>query len=792
MKSLFKSFKYLFSVVVISVAFVFGISLNLNYQTAFADSNSIVGLNIDLLSLYDGIYVDDQIYEGEIYLNLDSEKIVNSDNEEIDVVVKSSFQAFNSWNIYNYNEKNFDVLNYGKTLNLSDLINDYFFELSEQEQEGYYQNGIINLCLYSLSSNNAVLNLKNSETSHADYFVEGYEIDGQITLNTSVEYNIAIQAEKNYSLSGARIYNQNQYENDGTFEEIENNSINYTFLTLSDPNLFYIEVEATKIEYLIELQLVDDEMNVSEELIVYEFFDIDYISNAPQVKVDEKIKEGSISLGNIEEKDWKFVEYKLKNKTTNEYETITLDFVFSGDIIDNYLDDGKIILYAIFTPKYTVQVSSGDLALGNFMIEFYQTNTSNYVDITDENIDDNTFFFKMTKFEKIKITALPRADKKFVGFVGANDLEIYDNICLVSNISEDYSIICNFANNSYIIVLSAVDSLSDDFRSMGESIEGYAQYTSVFVNDVKSLDICKNDVITGISTETDNTERQHRFVKFQIYSFKNSIGWSDFVVNANSGVRIDDSFISNYIDAQNNCYIRACYVKHYRVSVNIASICTDSGYFNLRIDDVEKNETIFNAIRLTEYEGYADIGQRVVVTALPYAGYEFSQFSMPNDNKVNPNIMSKIVRYQELDFDIIFDKIEVKVFIEIDSEDVTVSSVDKADVNVGDKLSFTYKADLGRKVRNIKINNVSVEKLKNVEVTDNTIIVEITSDFLASLNSDKKISLYIDANLDVGYASLVIIIPVIVFVLLIGNVVLLCYFLKEKKKYNKIKGRDIK
>lgn len=783
MKKLNKKSLSIITFLVMSFVFMFAAfaGLSISVDKAFA-TGDLMPLNVKFISSHDALFEDSDVYTEEIYFDTENEKLVDEAGEDLTglLQVKTDLNlAFYRWSIYNYADKEFDILPSAipAEFGLDNLVA-FFITLSDEEQEAYYQNNSIVLHALATSASTTTLVFDDQATTNARVFVGGVDIGSQITLNQATTYSIQAVADDFYHLNSVHLSTPTQYASDEYDEEPVNQAFDYTFTSGISDN-YYIAVSAELTAFEVIFETVDENLDVQDTLIASEYIDVLNTS----VKLDEELADKPVII-NTDSKEWIFVEYKIENQTTGDFDNFDIDSTFTTEFLNNYISDGIVKIYAIFTKLYKVEISTNDF--GSFIVEILD---GTYQNITNDNLTDDIFTYYVVSSDTLKITAMPNPGCKFVKFDGVNEENVTNNICILSDFDADYTIAIEFMAHAYKIEVAAVDSLNTTYSNDGEIIEGFEDFISIYVNNVLAESVVIGDRITMISTNLDETSKSHRFIKYQIYSFIN--GWEELVVLKDAGKDITENFINSYVNQDQTIYIRACFVKTYKVTIDVETACAGRGYFNIKFYDKNTEQYIYNAIRLTKFSDYVDVNTRVSVEAKPYSGYKFTQYTIPNAGTATKNIITKDVMFENLSFGIVFDKIEVELKINTSSNDAAIGAVSSDKVQVGEKITFTYELNVGRKVKNVTINNVNVNKMKNVTVTDTAVIVDVTSEFLDSLGNAKTVNLSLETGMDGEFISMAIIIPIALVGMLAGAICALCMYLNARKKLKEVERRDI-
>ncbi len=768
---------------IMSFVFMFAAftGVSLTHGKVFATGeHELMPLNVKFISSHDGLYSGTDLYSSEIYFDLTDEKLVNESGDDLTgaLQVKTDLGlAFDSWSIYNYKDKSFDVLGglVPAEFDLDGLVG-FFMSLDDEEQEAYYQNDTI--VLHALAISKTTLVFDDQAMSNAKVLVGGVDIGSQITLNQASTYSIQAIANKYYHFNYVHMATSAQYSAESFDNKPVNQAFDYEFASgISDS--YHISVNTALTSYAVSFEAVDEDLQAQDTLVSADYLGV----LATTVKLDEQIA-NQPSLINEDSTDWKFVGYKVENQNSEEVDAFDTTTILTSALLDNYIKDGALKIYAVFTKLYKVQVSADDF--GTFIVEKLD---GTYQNITIDNINEGVFTYYVTGYDTLKITAMPDENCKFVGFNGVTTADVEYNVCTLTDFDKNYNVTIDFMAHAYKIVVAAVDSLNANYSSAGEIIEGYDAYISVYVNNILADSVVLGDKITMISTNFEQTSASHRFIKYQIYSYVN--GWEELIILKDAGKEITANFISNYVNKDQVIYIRACFVKTFMVNIDIEEACAGRGYFNIKVYDKDAGQYVFNAIRLTKFHDFVDVNSRISIEAKPYTGYKFTQFTIPNTGAVTKNIITKDVNFEDLNFGIVFDKTDVELAISAKSENASVNAISSDKVQVGDKITFTYELNVGTKIKNVTINDVNIKKMNNVTVTDNAVIIDVTSEFLDSLGTKKTLNLNLETGMDGEFISMAIIIPITLAAMLVGAIYTLVIYLKARKKYQEIERREI-
>ena len=305
----------------------------------------------------------------------------------------------------------------------------------------------------------------------------------------------------------------------------------------------------------------------------------------------------------------------------------------------------------------------------------------------------------------------------------------------------------------------------------------------IYVNGVKTNKIRIGDKITRIETIVGSLNADYKIQEYQIF---NKI--ANRFVPYNEGLKFDETYVTE--GTENVLYVKAIYTRQYRASVYIDELSKGSGYFTVEI--LNSAWVLQNRYdKKTEFNMTLSAGTKVRVTAYSYRGYAFNKFTLENENPADKEIITKSIENEDVSLGLVYEKSDVNVKIESTSEHAKTQNLSSNKVQIGDKITIAYKLDFSYELKNVYINKVRADKLDNVHNDGNSIVIDVTKEFLSSLDKNGNINVEIKTVRDGSYISFVIVIPIILVLIAGAAAVSVVYFIKAKKKRDEIDTTEI-
>jgi len=766
MKKLTKNFKrslIAFSVMLaILLVPIFGLSL----KSAVAEAESIVTLKVEFASSSDKIMLGENEFSGDFSYDRDLKKVL-VEGEETSLRVVSECASFKNWTIASTSALNgFETLplTFEKEFNLNELL-DFIYQ---SNPDNYLrETGDMHvLTLFSRNEHGTTFEINSSVISNGSLTLGGAVLKGNIELDYNTTYKLCVTPKAHYLVRNVKIYKGADFSAGNDPIILNDGKAPFEFTT-GIQSRYSIFAAFEKNAYPVKVRAVDQDMNALDSSLLTTTSTFGRVDSL----FDKKIEQ-------TPSKEYRIKEFRATNVLTGAVEVVDIlsvqesEGVFSSDFFDKYVNSGIVQLTAVFENLEEVKIKTmGEGSVAVFV---------NDIEIDNEQFQSGLLTLYVGLGDKIRVEATPGEGYSLVEFRGSKKGEVVGNVLELENISESRNLTVIFDRDFYRVEMFAVDQNSQQISWLDEDI-------ALYVNMSASSVVHKNDNITKIVASS--SDPSYRFVGFEIYNQLGSRGWESFSVVSGSGVSVNDSFLEKYLIAgENKVFIRAKFAKVYLVSVSIEDASAGFGYFDLEILNA-KGEVIESHDKITSYNEYLDSGLRVRVTARGYSGYEFSQFTIDNANPADKHIITKTVRYEDIVFACVFERVETALDVNLSGDKANLSMIGDNTVKVGDKITISHSVTFTRKLDKILVNGINADKLDNVEVTDNAIIITITSDFLASLEGN-KINIKAVTSHNASFISLVIVVPILLALLVAGFVVILIYFLKSRKELNRVKNSE--
>lgn len=757
--------------VLLSLVFAFALVFTLAFSLPFAKNSSFAEgetvsekIEINFVNKSDLVLSGENEFSDEIYYNKTTNRLEDKNGQEIDLNVKTNDALFTAWFVYNVNsENNFEQLgsDYGASFKLLKLVQKIY---ASENNENYVVDGKISLL--SVRVNNTVLTIDQSVNDFGKLYVSGVLVENKITLDFGTEYSFKIVPKNNYALTIAKIYGGADFGTPGSDPKFTSANKNFTFATTTLSN-YTIAAEYEKINYVVNFLAVDRSMVAYADMTVSSYLDI----VATTGKVDETLKNKvTISSDN----NYRFFACKIMNNQTNSYEEFDLrsvqenNQVLGADFYDKYASNGKVDVYVVFDKLYQIKVS----ATGEGEFAAYV----NQVPVSSEKIIDGVLTTYVSAFEKVEIYALPGKGSIIANVENVSSSELENGKITLQDISENREIKINFDEQFYVLKVYAFDNKD-------ERLSQYDMNSIIYVNGVKTNKIRIGDKITRIETIVGSLNADYKIQEYQIF---NKI--ANRFVPYNEGLKFDETYVTE--GTENVLYVKAIYTRQYRASVYIDELSKGSGYFTVEI--LNSAWVLQNRYdKKTEFNMTLSAGTKVRVTAYSYRGYAFNKFTLENENPADKEIITKSIENEDVSLGLVYEKSDVNVKIESTSEHAKTQNLSSNKVQIGDKITIAYKLDFSYELKNVYINKVRADKLDNVHNDGNSIVIDVTKEFLSSLDKNGNINVEIKTVRDGSYISFVIVIPIILVLIAGAAAVSVVYFIKAKKKRDEIDTTEI-
>ena len=757
--------------VLLSLVFAFALVFTLAFSFPFAKNGSFAEgetvlekIEINFVNKSDLVFNGENEFSDEIYYNKTENRLEDKNGQEIDLNVKTNDALFTAWFVFNANvENDFEQLgsDYGASFKLLKLVQKIY---ASENNENYVVDGKISLL--SVRENNTVLTIDQSVNDFGKLYVSGVLVENKITLDFGTEYSFEIVPTNNYALTIAKIYGGADFGNPGRDPKFTSTNKNFTFTTTTLSN-YTLAAEYEKINYVVNFLAVDRSMVAYADMTVSSYLNI----VATTGKVDETLKNKvTVSSDN----NFRFFACKIMNNQTNSYEEFDLlsvqenDQVLGADFYDKYASNGKVDVYVVFDKLYQIKVSA--TGEGEFAAYVNQT------PVSSEKIIDGVLTTYVSAFEKVEIYALPGKGSIIESVENVLSSELENGKITLQDISKNREIKINFDEQFYVLKVYAFDNKD-------ERLSQYDMNSIIYVNGIKTNKIRVGDKITRIETIVGSFNADYKIQEYQI--FKKD---ANRFVPYNEGLQFDETYVTE--GTENVLYVKAIYTRQYRASVYIDELSKGSGYFTVEI--LNSAWVLQNRYdKKTEFNMTLSAGTKVRVTAYGYRGYAFSKFTLENDNPADKEIITKSIENEDVSLGLVYEKTDVNVKIESTSEHAKTQNLSSNKVQIGDKITIAYKLDFSYELKNVYINKVRADKLDNVRVDGNSIVIDVTKAFLGSLDKNGNINVDVKAVRDGSYISFVIVIPIILVLITGAAAVSVVYFIKAKKKRDEIAKTEI-
>lgn len=725
--------------------------------------NAGAKIQINFVNVGDSLKNGETAYDGEIYYNQTDDKLENENGEELSLTVESSDSLFESWKVYNASEiDGFETLDseFASNFDLKLLVKKIYLSANKED---YISNGKISL-LSCRSANKTELKLHSSVAEFGNLYVSGVLVKNKIDLYQGMEYDIVVVPFDHYAVKSVKIFTGEDLAL-GNDPKIDLTQKEFAFET-SAVSSHTVTVEYEKVNYTINFLAVNRSMAEIENFNASAHLS----TNSTSGKLDETF---ASKLTISSDNEYRFFVCKLFNNLTEQYDEFDIvslqeaEHTFGADFYSKYAKNGAVNVYVIFDKLYKVQVSTSEN--GEFVAYL------NDVAVAKDKIVNGKLTVYISNLEKLEIYAL--ADDGYVvsNIENVSKEEVENNIVSLSNLTDSREIKINFEKDFYVIQVYAFDE-------KGQRLSHYDASSLVYVNGVKSNKIRLGDTITKIENVAGSLVADYKLEKYQIYKQTN-YDFENYVPG--------QTFTSDYVyGTSKTVYVKAIYSRLYSISVYIDELSKGAGYFDVDVFGID-NRIVDSYYKVTSFLKTLASGYRVRITAYQYRGYEFSRFTLEQSNPADKNIISKTIQNENISLGLVYSKSDVEIKINSDSKNVTIDDLSLDNVRIGDKITISYKIDFSYKLKNVYINNVRADKLQNVKVDDNSIVIDVTKEFIASLNNRGEIDAKIQTVRDASFISFVVVIPLLLVLLAVGASLIAVYFVKTRKKLEEIKSNEI-
>lgn len=737
---------------------VFAMCFSFSFKTGVVSAEQTnQKVEINFVNKEDKILENDSVYAGEIYYNSAENRLENENGEELDLTVSTSVSTANSWMIYNKSETNgFEMLDEYNTnsFKLLGLVSKFY---GSSDKDNYVIDGKMTVLSVKSDNLSVEMNVDQSVYEFGKIYISGVEIKNQITLIKGSEYDIKVVANKHYQVKKVKIFNGIESTPATSKEESE-----FSFTTGSGAtNAHTIAVEYEKTTYSVNFSVRDREYNNFDG--IDESAHLSIFTTAG--KIDEQLKDSlSISSNN----NFRYVKCVVLNNDTGLYDEV--DFVanntFDSEFYSTYAKDNVVDVFVVFDKLYEIKVS----AVGTGEIIAYV----NEVLVDQSAYDDmGGFTVYLSNLEDLKVYMVPGSGFVVSSISNVTDNEIRGGKFELEKVSENKEIVVTFELFYYTINVYAFDT--NDQR-----LSHYDANTTILVNGETTEKIRIGDVLTTHTTVAPNAE--YEYVGCEIYNWQ-----GNRFETVSNGTEFSESYVR---DGDNNVYVKVIYSRLYTVNVYVEKLSEGAGYFNVEI--LKSDYTVVSSYyNVSEFSKTISSGMKVRVTAKSYRGYAFSSFTLENTNDVGDPIITKPVLNEDVSIGIVYKKVAEKIDIISTSKHATIECLSSKNVNVGDTITISYELDFSYALKKVYINDICADKLDNVTVNDNSIMIEVTKSFLNSLDKSGNIEVEVKTVHDASFISTMVIVPMAILILIAGAIVAIMQFVKAKKKYNEISSSEL-
>lgn len=763
MKTLLKNRMKAFAVFgFIFVVFAFICGSFSPFQNVVYAENVGEKIQVNFINKSDKILQNSEEFLGDIYYNQTQNRLETESGEALNLKVSTATSTEYHWYVYNSQETNgFEVLSdfSEKEFDLLQLVQKVY---SASNKSNYIINGKISVLSVKENDLSLQFNVDGSVYANGKIYVSGVEIKNQITLNKNTNYNFEIITNNHYSFKSAKIFNGEE-----SIPAVEKTENSFAFTTGSGAvESHRISAEYEKVEYSINLLAKDRTYNDFDA-----FVNSEHISKTSTTgKVDETFND-QITISSTN--NFRFVKCVIFNRETRVYDDFNLaqlqndNTALNADFYSNYADDENTVeILVLFDKLFEIKVSA--VGNGNFV---------GYVNeelVESDKYQNGIMTVYVSSLDNLTIYMVP--DDGFVvsSISSVSDSEITGGKIVIENANQNREIQISYEKFFYNINVYAFDNNN-------QRLSHFDSFSKIYVNGNVSNKIRIGDALTKIET-LDSGNSDYSLNEYSIYNYTGN----RFEIFT-EGAILTDEYVT---EGDNNVYIKATYSRLYTASVYIDSLSEDAGYFKVEL--LNSNGTVADSLyNITNFERVVSSGMKIRVTASAYRGYEFSSFTLENTNPVDNYIITKEIKNEDVSVGLVYKKVPVDVKISSISKHANIQCLSSETVQVGDIITISYEIDFAYALKNVYVNNTRADKLNNVSVTDNSIMITITKDFLKNLDTNGNIVINAKTTHDASFISIAIVIPSLILVLLVGAIVAVVYFVKAKKKLEEISSSEI-
>lgn len=750
--------KFKITTILSLICAVFAMCFSFSFKTDVVSAEQTnQKVEINFVNKEDEILENDSVYTGEIYYNSAENRLENENGEELDLTVSTSVSTANSWMIYNKSETNgFEMLDEYKTnsFKLLGLVSKFY---GSSDKDNYVIDGKMTVLSVKSDNLSVEMNVDQSVYEFGKIYISGVEIKNQITLMKGSEYDIKVVANEHYQVKKVKIFNGIESTPATSKEESE-----FSFTTGSGAtNAHIIAVEYEKTTYSVNFSVRDREYSSFDG--IDESAHLSIFTTAG--KIDEQLKDNlSISSNN----NFRYVKCVVLNNDTGLYDEV--DFVanntFDSEFYSTYAKNNVVDVFVVFDKLYEIKVS----AVGTGEIIAYVNDV-----LVDQSAYDGMggFTVYLSNLEDLKVYMVPGSGFVVSSISNVTGNEISGGKFELEKVSENKEIVVTFELFYYTINVYAFDT--NDQR-----LSHYDANTTVLVNGEATGKIRIGDVLTTQTTVAPSAE--YEYVGCEIYNWQ-----GNRFETVSNGTEFSESYVR---DGDNNVYVKVIYSRLYTVNVYVEKLSEGAGYFNVEI--LKSDYTVVSSYyNISEFSRTISSGMKVRVTAKSHRGYAFSSFTLENTNDVGDPIITKPVLNEDVSIGIVYKKVAEKIDIISTSKHATIECLSSKNVNVGDTITISYELDFSYALKNVYINDVCADKLDNVTVNDNSIMIEVTKSFLNSLDKLGNIEVEVKTVHDASFISTMVIVPMVILILIAGAIIAIMQFVKAKKKYNEISSSEL-
>lgn len=688
-------------------------------------------------------------YVGEIYYDVSENKIENENGQEINLSILTTEDSFESWSIHNSAVTDgFEKID-GLT-NKADLKP--IIQKAYAEKTKYVIDGKISLLSKKVSSITTEVRVDSSVNEHGKLYVSGVEVKNKIVLNRNQSYEMKVVANQHYQVKSVEVFRPNEDESVLSSETGE-----FSIL-LGSVEYHVLKAEFEKINYNVNFVFTNRNHEEVSGVQVSDFIS----KTSTTGKINEALNEIPTFQTN---NSYRFYRCEVFDHVNDRYDVVDISGACSEVFYNNCEVDQTVTIFVIYDQLFEVEVSFDD-DLGEIVA---------YVDdvaTAESSYGEDVLTLYVSTLEEVELFVIPNNGFVVSRIENVSNEELNGEKITLKNLEQGRAISVLLEEEFCLVNVYA-------YLDDGKTLNGFENYTEVFVDGEKTNKVKFGQKITKIET-TLPSDSDYKFEKYQIYR-RNGNAWEDCVF----GMEIT----SDYVTAgENKVYVKVVYSRLYKATVFIDELSVGAGYFDVKILN-KNNEVISSETKknITEYSKSLEAGMYVYVEAKAFVGYEFNNFTFQSSD----NVLIKKIENENISIGLVFKKINVDVDIVSKSKNVSIQSLTKDSVSVGEKITIAYDVDFSYKLKNVYINKVRADKLENVTVQDNAIVIDVTKEFLASLDDEGTILVDVKTTRDASFVSFAIIIPILITILGAGAVVSVVLYVKAKKKHSKISDQEI-